>query len=127
MPVTWITNRWFPTRICFVPDEESWKKVTGKKYKNVPDWNDAWYGWCVLLEHKNPARSGLIAIRIRSNLKEEFAREAIVHEAVHATDYLFKDLGEDAPPGSEFRTYATQAIYKGVLKAWLKSRPPPKS
>ena len=79
-------------------------------------------GKCTWLQ-KDGKRAIIITMNERLDSKCPIGRVALlVHEAVHAWQYILEDIGQHERPGKEIEAYAIQHLCLELLNAYQKTR-----
>jgi hypothetical protein len=113
----WINKGWQPIHLGFCPSKKAWD-TTLREFKITDEPYPTNHGRCT---HLVNAISGEEVILITVNLKEDTSAleivGLIVHESVHAFDYICESIGEDKP-STEFKAYSIQAIAQEMINAF---------
>lgn len=102
-----------PTYVGFAPDETSWNKEM-KRLKMSEEYPKT-DGRCTVFENSSGKTIVIITINKRSEVTQAQVAGLVAHEAVHAFDFICKDIGE-TDPSSEFKAYTIQHITQFVLE-----------
>lgn len=117
--VTWIDRGWQPVAIGFVPDEDAFENVVWT-YKIADQWpgKTGAMGWCKHYENDLTGEA-LILVGISNGKSSGDTIASIVHESVHAWQFLCHRIGEKSP-SIEMEAYGIQHIFVGVRAAYEK-------
>lgn len=121
--VMWIDRGWQPVAIGFCPSRKAWKKEA-KRLNSSDPWPEAanMGGHTALLVNDKTGEA-IIMVSVFDG-SERDALEVIltlVHEAVHVWQFICRYTVEDNP-GIETEAYAIEAIAKGLIDAYCRSR-----
>jgi hypothetical protein len=130
--IRWMTGLWFPVHLGFCPDRESFERYTAKvgvtpAHQRCPTNDDRREGHFSSFEDNShhPAYDpfGLITISKRFDTVEDpnEVLGVILHESVHAFDYVLERMDERRP-SSEFHAYGIQAIFVFMLAQYSETR-----
>jgi hypothetical protein len=118
--VKWIERGWQPVFIGFCPSEKAWKRemkrmrVENSPYPESP-------GCCVRFRTYDNKTVVLITINYDDAKDHNFIAGILVHEAVHAFQYVCEAIGEQSP-SKEFEAYSIQVIAHHLLSAYAETR-----
>jgi hypothetical protein len=118
--VKWIERGWQPVFIGFCPSEKAWKReikrmrVEDSPYPTSP-------GCCVRFRTHDNKTVVLITINHDQHEDHNSIVGLLVHEAVHAFQWVCESIGEGAP-SKEFEAYSIQSIAQDLLSAYADTR-----
>lgn len=111
--ITLIPLNFLPVHVFYVSNKKSWKKEM--KALDVDEPWPSTAGRCTFIGKKDKeARIYITIPKYKKHSKEQVAG-LVAHEATHAADFIFQEIGETFP-SAEFRAYLTQYITQGVLE-----------
>lgn len=115
----WINRGWQPVYLGFCPSEKAWND-TLKEYKIKEEPYPTSHGRCTYLVNNI---SGDEVILLTINPKDTTSPLEIVgliiHESVHAFDFICESIGEEKP-STELKAYSVQAIAQEMINAYNK-------
>ncbi len=129
--VLWMVQPWFPINLGFCPSQEIWDKwmkrcgITGQDaiYPELDRRTGGTFSWFAPDDHDNYVPFGLITIGPDAEKRDpSVVTGMLVHESVHAFQYVLRRMNEKGMPGSEFEAYSIQAIYMFMENAFSETR-----
>ena len=119
--VIWFDRGHYPTYIGFCPSARAWRREMRKLQALDEPYPDA-DAKCTRFETGDKT---VVLITMSERLDDgcPIGRAALlVHEAVHAWQYVREEIGQTGREGKEIEAYAIQHLTMNVLDAYQKTR-----
>lgn len=123
--VVWIEQGWQPVPIGFVPNEQAWdremKRLRVAGHKPFPC--DRKFGGHTEMLTNHEMQSCVILVAVGRDFEGDGMEliMTLVHEAVHAWQFLCKFIGEKKP-GIEMEAYGIENISRGLVNAYTSTQ-----
>jgi hypothetical protein len=119
--VIWFDRGHYPTYIGFCPSERAWRRQM-RKLQALDEPYPSSDAKCTRFETGSKTVV-LITMSERLDGHCPIGRVALlVHEAVHAWQYVREEIGQSGREGKEIEAYAIQHLTMSVLDAYRKTR-----
>lgn len=122
--IEWVRQGWQPTYIGFCPTQGAWAQ--GVKRYNLQEAGD-WLKGAPARCHRFKTKEGkcYIIITMEEGVEQRVTLSQIigllVHESVHAWQYVLEYMGEDKP-GWEIDAFSIQCIFQDIYQGWWDTR-----
>lgn len=119
--VIWFARGHYPTYIGFCPSAGAWRREM-RKLNALDEPYPCTDAKCTRFQTGGKT---VVLITMGEHLDERcpIGRAALlVHEVVHAWQYVREDIGQTGREGSEIEAYAIQHLTMSVLEAYRKTR-----